>query len=213
MTTTDTMPTNLAHLRISKFSLKKQRDRLFASSHARHQTAWEASCWLLRPRYERRETGTSARSCDVARHGNPLWNASIQPPSRRHRLSRSEPDSCKLHWERKLCRTTGRSKEPPLDKDGKTMPWRSADLDFAPGAPRKQCSVFTLLPMKTVTLWKTKTSQASGSMNIGVQFFTHAPKVRDITKMKTSCDTFRVWRIDGHTEGSCSWPWWHSVHL
>ena len=42
----------------------------------------------------------------------------------------------------------------------KTMPWRSADLDFALGVPRNQCSAFPLSPMKTATLWKTKMNQA-----------------------------------------------------
>ena len=42
----------------------------------------------------------------------------------------------------------------------KTVLWLSADLVFAPGAPRNQYSASTLLPMKTATLWKTKTNRA-----------------------------------------------------
>ena len=38
--------------------------------------------------------------------------------------------------------------------------FRNADLDFALGAPRNQCSAFMLLPMKTAIPWKTKMNQA-----------------------------------------------------
>ena len=60
----------------------------------------------------------------------------------------------------------------------KTVPWRSAGLVFAPGAPRSQCCAFTLLQMKTVTFWKTMTNQAGGYVNIGVRFSKHAMKAR-----------------------------------
>ena len=58
-------------------------------------------------------------------------------------------------------RKRSRNWKSALDTDGKRQcPWQSAGLDVAPGAPRNPCSAFTLLPMKTVTLWKTKTNLA-----------------------------------------------------
>ena len=73
----------------------------------------------------------------------------------------------------------------------KTMPWRNADLDFALGAPRNQCSVFTLLPIKTAILWKTNTNLAGDNVNIGVQSFRRAFEAKGTITMKTSCDTYR----------------------
>ena len=37
----------------------------------------------------------------------------------------------------------------------KTMPWRSADVVFVPGAPRNRCSAFTLLSMRLCEYWCT----------------------------------------------------------
>ena len=70
------------------------------------------------------------------------------------------------------------------------MPWRSADLVFAPGAARTQCSALTLLPMQTAIPWKTKTSQAGDYVNIGVQSFRRALKARGTISTKPSCGSF-----------------------
>ena len=51
------------------------------------------------------------------------------------------------------------------------MPWRNADLDFAFGAPRNQCSAFTLLPTKTAILWKTKMNQAGDYVSMVCTIF------------------------------------------
>ena len=83
------------------------------------------------------------------------------------------------------------TRKPFLDRRKKTMPWRSADLDFALGAPRNQSSAFTLLPMKTVTLWKTKTNRAGGCANVGARFLRRTLKAKGTINMRTSCDTFR----------------------
>ena len=58
------------------------------------------------------------------------------------------------------------------------MLWQSVDLDFALGAPRNLCFVFTLLLMKTVVLWEMKTNQAGGYVIIGVRSFRRASKVK-----------------------------------
>ena len=71
------------------------------------------------------------------------------------------------------------------------LPWTQTEKDNALARQRNQCSVFTLLPMKTVILWKTKMNQAEGYVNLGVQSFRRAPKVRRIINMKISCDMFR----------------------
>ena len=91
------------------------------------------------------------------------------------------------------------------------MPWRSAGLVCAPGAPRNQCSASTLLPMKTATLWKMKTTRAGGCVNIGVRFLRRALKASGTIAMRLFCDTFRrllttyVWKC---TEMNLmnSWP-------
>ena len=71
------------------------------------------------------------------------------------------------------------------------MPWRSADLDFALGAPMNRCSVFTLSPMKTVTLWKTKMNLEEGFVSFGEPFSKHVSKTRDITNLRISYGLFR----------------------
>ena len=66
----------------------------------------------------------------------------------------------------------------------KTMPWRSADLVFAPGAPRSQCSACTL-PVKTATLWKMKTNRAGDYVNIGVRYLRRVLKPSGTVALET----------------------------
>ena len=76
----------------------------------------------------------------------------------------------------------------------RTTPWQSADLVFTLGAPRNQCSAFTLLPMKTAILWKTRKNRAGVCANIGARFSKHALKARGTIAMRLSCDTSRKHR-------------------
>ena len=92
----------------------------------------------------------------------------------RESLAEREAEICNLPW----------------TQTENTMPWRSADLDFALGVPRNQCYASTPLPMKTAILWKTKMNQGD-YVNIGVQSFGRALKAKGTVTMKTSCVTFR----------------------
>ena len=78
------------------------------------------------------------------------------------------------------------------------LPWTQTEKDNALAkcmqtwTPRLACQeTDMLLPMKMAILWKTKTNLAGDHVNIGVQSFRRASKVKDTTTMRTSCDTFR----------------------
>ena len=82
-------------------------------------------------------------------------------------------------------------------------PGQSAYSVFAIGAPRNQCSAFTPLLMKTVTLLKTKTNLAGGYVNIGVQSLWRALKAKHhchetlLRYLQKAPDDI-LWEIDGN---------------
>ena len=128
-----------------------------------------------------RHLGTLMHCCET---WEPVGNALIN--------ALSTPDHCEPHA------LKGSQKERqaeisnlPWTQTEKYTPWRSADLVFVPGAPRNQRLVFTLLPMRTVILWKTKTNRAGDYVNIGPQSFRRALKAKGTFTVKTSCGTSR----------------------
>ena len=67
---------------------------------------------------------------------------------------------------------------------------------FVPGVPRKRCFVSTQLPMKTVTFWRIKTSQAGGNLNIGVRFLKRVLKARRrAAPLPWKHSSVRFWRL------------------
>ena len=106
---------------------KSKKGRLFANSHVRHLTAWEPSYWTASTALRAYRNN---RSCDVARRGNLLGNASTQSPLNVP-TSAGSADHCCPH-SGKPCRTGSRNREPPLDTDrerqcyGKVQAWTSS---------------------------------------------------------------------------------------
>ena len=80
------------------------------------------------------------------------------------------------------------------------LPWAQTEKDYAlakcrPGLrawrAKKPMLCLHAVAHETVTLWKMKTNQAGGYVNIGVQSFRHTLKVWDTTNVRTSSEMFR----------------------
>ena len=212
-------------LQTSKTFSRRPEESLFMTSYVKHRTAWAQSSWLLRLRYERTETDTWIRWCTAARRGDLSGKCFDQCSFECidfQVLSQNIASLTKPHaW--KTCREKGRNcKFPFVTKRKKITSWRSADLVFAPDVPRNQCSAFTLLPMKTATLWRMKTNRAGDCAKIGVRFLSsriegerhhcHETILRYVQK-SSWWHTFgnrQKW-IWPQKKGIGSGPWWDSV--
>ena len=218
MTITSTRMIHLAHSLISFFLEKAKR---LTVSELLRKTPDSLGAKLLTAStalraYRNRHLGTIMRCCEAWDPVGECFDpnsfecidfhalSQIVASLTRESLAEREAEICNLPW----------------TQTENTMPWRSADLDFALGVPRNQCSASTPLPMKTAILWKTKMNQAGDYVNIGVQSFGRALKAKGTVTMKTSCVTFRellttsagnstktsLTNSHGHKEGICSWP-------
>ena len=169
MTITSTRMIHLAHSLISFFLEKAER---WTVSELLRKTPDSLGAKLLTAStalraYRNRHLGTLVRCCEAWDPVGECFDpnsfecidfhalSQIIASLTRESLAEREAETCNLPW----------------TQTENTMPWRSADLDFALGVPRNQCSASTPLPMKTAILWKTKMNQAGDYVNIGVQSF------------------------------------------